>query len=83
MRSRSFRYGDLEWEVVADGIGTGAGLAGGHLPEIIRWLVTFRCLSDPQQKKVPGHVGEADLSALDDGELAAALEAALRQQSSG
>jgi hypothetical protein len=77
MTARRFWDKGQQWEVVSDGGGVGAGAGTGFAPRASRWLVTFRCISDPAGQEVKGQVIDRDLSVLPESELVRALNEAL------
>lgn len=81
MSDRRFRYRDQEWEVIWHGTGIGGGVsAGGYIPEVTRYSVTFRCLTGPTQGEIRGYLTESNLGRVSDSDLVQALERAIREQ---
>lgn len=76
MSAPRFTYDGQEWEAEYEGIGLSGG--SGYIPSRpTRFAYTFRCLSDPNQPNVRGHLSSADLSAVSEDELTHELKNAL------
>lgn len=71
MGSRRIEHLGEEWDV--DPVGVGFGVGTGAVPDPSEWAVDFRCVSDPSQKTLKGHISVADPAQLDEDELKRAL----------
>ena len=73
--AKRFRHLGQEWEAV--GTGTGHGVGFGYVPEVDRWGVIFRSISQPEKGEYRGTMSKADPTALEDDELKRILEEVL------
>ena len=77
MATRRFQHLGQEWEAV--GTGTGHGVGFGYLPNVDRWGVILRSVSNPQQGdyRYRGSMSQSDPNAVDLDELKRVLEEVL------
>ena len=75
MSAKRFEYEGHEWEAQYDGIGV--GVASGFIPRADHFSFTFRCVSDPKQPTVRGHLRDSNPNSVSDAALKRALNKAL------
>jgi len=73
-------YRDQEWEAVYDGFGVGIGTSSAAQADTFSF--TFRCLSEPRQPLVRGHLRDTNPHLLGDDSLIRALTKALDKANS-
>lgn len=70
--SRRFQHLGQEWDATSTGTGHGVGF--GHIPQIDRWGVIFRSVSNQAQGAYRSSISNSDPSNVSEDELKGALE---------